>query len=81
MLKFSDECAAIEAQSQLGSQKLFRSFNKCFFICKQSGVLAQNLLFLSAGIQLSCPADGGKGQGTFLTSKKMGGRCVSLQKT
>ena len=30
VLKFSDECAIIEAQSRSRHQKLFRSFNKMF---------------------------------------------------
>ena len=50
MLKFSNECEATEVQLRSRHQKLFRSFNKCFSIWKQNGVLAQNLLFLSAGI-------------------------------
>ena len=50
VLKLSHECAAVKAQSRLRHQKLFRSFNKSFSILKQNGVLAQNLLFSSAGI-------------------------------
>ena len=50
MLKFSDECAAIEAQSLSRHQKLVRSFNKCFSIQKQNGILVKILLFLSAGV-------------------------------
>ena len=50
MLNFLDEYAPIDAQSRSRHQKLFRSFNKCLSIQKQNGVLAQNLLFLNAGI-------------------------------
>ena len=50
VFNFSDECAAIDAQTQSRHQKLFKSFNKCFSIYKQNGFLTQNLPILSAGI-------------------------------
>ena len=50
VLNFADECSTMDAQSRPQHQKLFISFNKCFPILKQKGVLVQNLLLLSAEI-------------------------------